>query len=888
MVPTPPTPHAGEAQVDYHWLSKLARWLELGRRKVAVLIESATAGGLRALVASLLARESRPVVCFHATELLDVPDDSLVVLTVQEAELNWLNLNRPIVANKRLRLILWLDFPLHRLRSRAPDFFDWISHVVRCPQRPPQFVVKGLLDAHAANRPVAWRGRHLDVALDAIGLGGARIAAGKEFAQVVATIASDRVPIWTEALDVWHSLRIELAMQHVQQEWWIVDRPGFESPRYLAVSDETLPWEAATERLMTAAPTADRSVAACVAALLEATPDAMEEAVRTLSNGVPMEALLRLDDVITSADPQVQRPERDFAPAYAELVRQHSVALLGKRERSEAWSSAADRARAAGHFDIAQYFAAQAFAKAKREPSRLRARITWASACHEGGQWLEAHERFQQALESTQSPPADPQTLAALLTAQALALEREGRYAESATEATQALETWVTCFPPTADLELECFRILGRSLASVGSAESMPQWLAKLEKRWLGHQEAQAYLALQRARNGDTDAQALLVAVLRRTSPPHGLIAVGLDFADLQLENGRPLSAAITCVRVLRHLRALHGTDLHPQAIDARLILGDALAEHDPGRAMAVLRRALADCDIIYGYGIDHPRTAAAALQLAGLLRQRGDIAASLTLTERAQGIYEALGADGDSVALSSIATALPAPSTERPMTAPRARRHRRPLQHLVEQAKKGDFFARDALTAHHHALVRRVLMGKVGAEDVDDLTQQVIARVFAGMGRLETDADLEHALLASARGAVLEYYRRRQRDRTTPLEEELMDLTDSLDPESRLGELENRAALARALREIPLDDQLLLHFVYFEGLPLDEIIQRVGAPTPAIRGRLRRAKQSLANALTSTAVDSVASLGAEREDGQGSSIDLLLEWIADMRKATA
>ena len=210
MVPTTPAAHAGEARVEYHWLGKLARWLELGREKVAILVEEASPGGLRPLVSMLLEREP-PVVCFHVTDLLDVPAGSLVVLTLHEAELNWINLNRPIIANKRLRLVLWLDFPLHRLKAKAPDFFDWISHIVRCPRLPPQLTVRKLRDARAALQPVAWRGKDLDEALDRIGEGLIRIEARGTFAQLVAAVekVGDRVPVWTDVNDTWHLLRVE-------------------------------------------------------------------------------------------------------------------------------------------------------------------------------------------------------------------------------------------------------------------------------------------------------------------------------------------------------------------------------------------------------------------------------------------------------------------------------------------------------------------------------------------------------------------------------------------------------------------------------------------------------------------------------------------------------
>lgn len=667
MVPTTPAAHAGEAQVEYHWLGKLARWLELGREKVAILIEEASPGGLRPLVSMLLEREP-PVVCFHVTELLDVPVGSLVVLTLHEAELNWINLNRPIIATKRLRLVLWLEFPLHRLKARAPDFFDWISHVVRCPRLPPQITVRKLRDARAAQRAVAWRGKDLEAALDRLGVGLARIEARGTFAQLVAAAekAGDGVPVWTAVHDTWHLLRVELAMLHTGRPWWVVEHPGMVDPRYAAVDDETLPWEAATERLGPTSTVADRSMAACIAALLENDPRGVESSVLARAQGQPLDEMLaRLRSAPASSIGSGALGHAP-APTFSELLRRHARAL--RDDRSSAWIAAADCARVAGHADVAQCFGERALVQARSEAGRDRAKLALAAADRDAGAYGEAHTRFFELVQTLgwargSAPEHDPR-LAVVLTEQAALLAQEEQHAAAADDVAQAIEIWETRpWRPLGRAHLEALRVHARSLAAQGRVADLPQWLAQRSVHWPVGEQGALELELERARIGDRHASERVAQRMRHRPPEACIETIGLDLAELRLEQGDPRAAVASCVLVLRALRAIHGTDLHPHGIDARLLIGQALAPRDPQRARRFLRRALDDCEIIHGE-TPHRRTLRVVTCLAEVERRRGDLAEALALAARAGEIESAIESSrGD------VLDAPPAAPTDPPPT---------------------------------------------------------------------------------------------------------------------------------------------------------------------------------------------------------------------------
>lgn len=889
MVPTAPPAHAGEAQVDYHWLSKIARWLHLGRDKVAILVEGASVGGLRALASSLLHEASPPVVCFHAPELLDVPSGSLVVLTLHETELNWLNLNRPIIANKRLRLVLWLEFPLHRLRGGAPDFFDWISHVVRCPSRPPGFAVRGLLAAKAAGRSVAWRGRALDAVMERAGLEGVRVEAGEEFSALVARLEqrNGAIPVWMAAHDPWHALRVDVAMRDTGCPWWVVDHPGFEDDRYAVVHDDASSWEAATGRIAALLREADRSWAACASALVEAEPGMVELVRRSLVEGRSIAELCHalahakdpldvLSDRPAHDDRRADALAQQIPPGCREVMKRHAHAL--ETQRSTAWVMASDAARAAGHADIAESFAVRALTKAVHERGRLRARIAWAAACHSRGRYAEAHERFNETVELLGRAPPDDPLLALLLTEQATALSREQRHAEAVAEATQAIATWRSCARPSIPALLEALRLHGRSLAALGNRKGLTACLAVQEGHWPKGKLGQAYLMLERARSGDRSAQEQLARELRSAPPAAGFLSIALELAELRLDDGSPRASVGSCIRVSRLLRSRYGTTLHPQGIDARCLAGRALAEQHPAWAEALLRRALEDSETLQR-GMPHPQAADVALQLADLLRHRGDLAASMALVERAERDRGTLEASYGSLRARS-ASAPPTAPTQRLLTSMGEHLDRRSDEVLLDRARSGDFHARELLLARYQPSIRRFFANEVPPDQVDDLVQQTLLWSFSALDRFEGRSSFRTYVFMAARRVLSSSTRNRLRGRLPP--EDPTERHQGLlpGPEEALAEAAERSALAAALRQLSHEHQRIIFLRYFEELSSTEIASALDIPEGAARSRMRRAMAYLRESLMRALADPEIELPDDLDDP-------VAEWSTQMRAST-
>lgn len=109
-----------------------------------MLVDRARPERLGDLVRSLSRDHPDVEVYTNAVELTQVSEGALAVLVPDPKQASWLNLERPIFANRALRVILFSDADTSGvLARRAPDFFNWISHRIECPEGAPLPAVRG-------------------------------------------------------------------------------------------------------------------------------------------------------------------------------------------------------------------------------------------------------------------------------------------------------------------------------------------------------------------------------------------------------------------------------------------------------------------------------------------------------------------------------------------------------------------------------------------------------------------------------------------------------------------------------------------------------------------------------------------------------------------------
>lgn len=111
------------------------------------------------LIELLLLEEAPIRVCFEAQELLDVPEGACVVLLNAARDAELLNLMRPVVAERCLRVLVWLRPGDRReLSRRARDFLDWMQESVDVPAFVPAYATEALHRVTVEGESLVWEG----------------------------------------------------------------------------------------------------------------------------------------------------------------------------------------------------------------------------------------------------------------------------------------------------------------------------------------------------------------------------------------------------------------------------------------------------------------------------------------------------------------------------------------------------------------------------------------------------------------------------------------------------------------------------------------------------------------------------------------------------------
>ncbi len=171
----------------------------------------------------------------------------------------------------------------------------------------------------------------------------------------------------------------------------------------------------------------------------------------------------------------------------------------------------------------------------------------------------------------------------------------------------------------------------------------------------------------------------------------------------------------------------------------------------------------------------------------------------------------------------------------------------------LLGRWRDGDRRAGEALFDRYFDALYRFFRGKVGVA-ADDLVQRTLLACLNKASTLREDAAFRGFLFGIARFELLHYFREQGRARARELDagsevaRSLADLDPS--PSQVLVQGAERKALARALRKLPLDLQLVLELTYWEHLTSAEVAQALGIAEGTVKSRIRRAREGLVRLL--------------------------------------
>lgn len=192
----------------------------------------------------------------------------------------------------------------------------------------------------------------------------------------------------------------------------------------------------------------------------------------------------------------------------------------------------------------------------------------------------------------------------------------------------------------------------------------------------------------------------------------------------------------------------------------------------------------------------------------------------------------------------------------------------------LLEAWKAGDRAAGDTLLARIVPAIRRFFRNKVAAE-VDELTQQVVLDCVRSLQRFEGRSSFRTYALAVARRRLIAFYRERSHGDGVDIDQlSIAEMAES--PSSVRARKQEHVFLLQALREVPLELQVVLELHYWEALSTLEISEVLEIPQGTVKSRLRRAREAVAGRLRSL------DPRAERVDDMVARFD---EWAQSLRE---
>jgi RNA polymerase sigma-70 factor (ECF subfamily) len=172
--------------------------------------------------------------------------------------------------------------------------------------------------------------------------------------------------------------------------------------------------------------------------------------------------------------------------------------------------------------------------------------------------------------------------------------------------------------------------------------------------------------------------------------------------------------------------------------------------------------------------------------------------------------------------------------------------------QQLIESVRRGEPGAFEELVQQTHrsvySLVYRIV---ANAEDAADVTQDVYLRVWRGLRGFRGDANFSTWLYRVAANAALTHVKRRARGGVPTDPAEMPDVPADDGTEGRA----DAELLERALATLPVSQRAVVVLKDVYGWTCEEIGKQMGTTEGAVKVRLFRARQRLADELASAGV---------------------------------
>lgn len=193
----------------------------------------------------------------------------------------------------------------------------------------------------------------------------------------------------------------------------------------------------------------------------------------------------------------------------------------------------------------------------------------------------------------------------------------------------------------------------------------------------------------------------------------------------------------------------------------------------------------------------------------------------------------------------------------------------------LLERWRAGDQDSGEALFEKYYPMVERFFVNKV-TTGIQDLVQETFIRCVESKERIRDDDRFRSFLFAVAFNVLNAHLRERYRGGAAIDSSEISICDLAPGPGTLVGRRREHQLLIEALRNIPIDDQVLLELHYWEQLTTNQIAEALSIPVGTVRGRLQRARGRL---------EEVMRRLAESPQDLTSTLERLDDWAAECRE---
>jgi RNA polymerase sigma-70 factor (ECF subfamily) len=172
----------------------------------------------------------------------------------------------------------------------------------------------------------------------------------------------------------------------------------------------------------------------------------------------------------------------------------------------------------------------------------------------------------------------------------------------------------------------------------------------------------------------------------------------------------------------------------------------------------------------------------------------------------------------------------------------------------LVARASAGDVAAFERLIAIYQSRVYGFAFTFTSnADEARDLAQEALIKVYRSIGSFRFQSSFSTWLFSVVRNTFLDAYKSRasrERALETSLDGEAHHLAEAALAEERLLRQDDRRAVWRALRRVPVAYRMVVVMFDVQGFAYDEIAQILKVPVGTVKSRLKRGRDALRDEL--------------------------------------